>query len=85
FSSGVRFYFDKGKDLINKQNLDPAGLGGDVGAYLNSREKIQEAVDKFQLAYERSVKAEEYDSRGYAKDAIEMWRKVFGDYFPVYG
>lgn len=85
FPSGVRFYFDKGKDLINKQNPDPAGLGGDVGAYLNTREKIQEAVDKFQLAYERSIKAEEYDSRGYTKDAIEMWRKVFGDYFPAYG
>ncbi len=85
FPSAVRFYFDKGKDLINKQNIDPAGLGGDVGAYLNTKEKIQEAVDKFQLAYERSIKAEEYESRGYIQEAIETWRKVFGDYFPAYG
>lgn len=85
FPSGIRYYFDKGKDLINKQNPDPAGLGGDVGAYLNTREKVQEAVDKFQLAYERAIKAEEYERQGYTQNAIEMWRKVFGDYFPAYG
>jgi hypothetical protein len=85
FPSGVRYYFDKGKDLVNKQNLDPAGLGGDVGAYLNTKEKIQEAVDKFQLAYERSIKAEEYEKNGHTQNAVEMWRKVFGDYFPAYG
>jgi len=85
FPSGVRYYFNKGKDLINKQNPDPAGLGGDVGAYLNTREKVQEAIDKFQLAYEQSVKAEEYERQGYTQNAVEMWRKVFGNYFPVYG
>ena len=85
FPSGMRFYFDKGKDLISKQNPDPAGFGGDVGAYLNTREKIDGAVSKFQLAYERAVKAEEYDSRGYTSDAIELWRKIYGDYFPAYG
>jgi len=85
FSSGMRFYFDKGKDLISKQNPDPAGFGGDVGAYLNTGEKINEAVNKFQLAYERAIKAEEYDKLGYTQDAIEVWRKIFGDYFPAYG
>lgn len=85
FPSGLRFYFDKGKDLISNQNPDPAGFGGDVGVYLNTREKIDEAVNKFQLAYERAVKAEEYDRIGYTQDAIEVWRKIFGDYFPAYG
>lgn len=85
FPSGVRFYFDKGKDLISKQNPDPAGFGGDIGAYLNSREKIDDAVSKFQLAYERAIKAEECDNRGYTRDAFEMWKKVFGDCFPAYG
>lgn len=85
FPSGMRYFFDKGRELIRKQNQDPAGFGGDVGSYLNTMEKIQEAVDKFQLAYERSIKAEEYDSQGNTPNAIEMWRKVFGDYFPAYG
>lgn len=85
FPSGMRFYFDKSKDLISKQNPDPAGFGGDVGAYLNNGEKIDKAVSKFQLAYERAVKAEEYDRFEYTQDAIEVWRKIFGDYFPAYG
>lgn len=85
FSSGVRFYFDKGRALIAQKNLDPAGYGGDVGSYINTHEKIQEAVAKFELAYNRAIKAEDYASRGYTKDAVEMWIKIFGDYFPAYG
>jgi len=85
FPSGVRFFFDKARFYVTKQNPDPAGYGGDVGNYINNQEKIQEASSKFQLAYERAIKAEEYASRGYIKDAIEMWIKIFGDYFPAYG
>jgi hypothetical protein len=85
FPSGVRFYFDKGRALIAQKNLDPAGYGGDVGSYINTQEKIQEAVGKFQLAYDRAIKAEDYNNRGYVQNAIEMWIKIFGDYFPAYG
>ena len=85
FPSGMRFFFDKGRDLIDKQNLDPAGFGGDIGSYLNTKETIQDAVAKFQLAYDRSLKAEDFDKRGYVQNAIDMWQKIFGDYFPAYG
>ena len=85
FPSGMRYYFDKGRDLISKKNPDPAGYGGDVGSYINSQEKIQEAVTKYQLAYERAIKAEDYERRGYTEEAIEMWRRIFGGYFPAYG
>lgn len=85
FPSGVRFFFDKGRFYVTKQNPDPAGYGGDVGNYINTQEKIQEAASKFQLAYERAIKAEEYASKGYIEDAIDMWIKIFGDYFPAYG
>ena len=85
FPSAVRFFLDKGRELVSKQNPDPAGYGGDVGSYINNAAKIQEAVGKFQFAYERAVKAEDYEQRGYTADAVEMWRKVFGDYFPSYG
>jgi len=85
FPSGVRYFLEKGRELVSKQNADPAGYGGDVGSYINSAEKIQEAVGKFQLGYERAVKAEDYERRGYTGEAIEMWRKIFGDYFPAYG
>jgi hypothetical protein len=85
FPSGMRFFFDKGRDLITKQNQDPAGFGGDVGHYLNTREKIAEAVEKFQLAYDRAIKAEDYNNRSDVQNAIEMWIEIFGDYFPAYG
>ena len=85
YPSGMRFFFNKARDLITKQNPDPAGYGGDVGSYINTQEKIKEAVAKFELAYNRAIKAEDYNSRGYIKDAVDIWIKIFGDYFPTYG
>ncbi|MDD5147742.1 MAG: CBASS oligonucleotide cyclase [Candidatus Daviesbacteria bacterium] len=85
YSSGMRFFFDKGRALIAKQNADPAGYGGDVGNYIDSREKVDEAVAKFQLAFDRAIKAESYESQGYIRSAVDEWRKIFGDYFPAYG
>jgi len=85
FPSGMRFFFDRGRALISKQNADPAGYGGDVGSYIGTQAQIQEAEQKFQLAYERALKAEQYGTQGHTKYAIEMWSKIFGDYFPAYG
>lgn len=85
FPSGVRFYFDKGRSLISQKNPDPAGYGSDVGHYLNTHDKIQEGVAKFELAYNRSIKAEDFASRGNLKEAVNMWIQIFGDYFPTYG
>jgi hypothetical protein len=85
FPSGVRYFFDKARTRVSQKNLDPSGYGGDVGGYINTQDKIQIAVSKFQLAYERALKAEDFERRGYPKDAIEMWIKIFGDYFPSYG
>jgi hypothetical protein len=84
FPSGVRFFFDKSRELVSKQNPDPAGYSGDVGSYIADTAKIQEAVGKFQLAYERAVKAEAYEQRGQTADAMETWRMIIGDYFPAY-
>jgi len=85
FPSGMRYFFDKGRNLISKKNLDPAGYGGDVGSYINTQEKINDAVGKFQRAYEISLKAEEYDSNGNTQYATDYWIKIFDDYFPAYG
>ena len=85
FPSGARFFFDKARDLVRQQNPDPAGYGDDVGSYINTQEKIEEAVSKFQLAYDRAIKAEDFARRGQVHEAMDMWGKVFGDYFPSYG
>lgn len=85
YPSGMRYFFDKGREAIARQNMDPSGLGGDIGAYINSREKIDEAVRKFQLAYDRAVRAESYASQAYTRSAVDEWRKIFDNYFPAYG
>lgn len=83
--SGARYIFDKARALVAQKNFDPAGYGDDVGKYINTREKINEAVSRFQTAYERAVRAEEQTRRGQVRDAIETWRNIFGDYFPAFG
>ncbi len=85
FPSGMRYFFDKARDLVRQQNPDPAGYGGDVGSYINTQDKIQQAVSKFQVAFDYAVRAEDFGRRGHVRDSIETWRKVFGDYFPAYG
>jgi hypothetical protein len=85
FPSGARYYFDKGRELVTKRNLDPAGFGDDVGKYINTADKIEEARAKFQLAYERALKAEEEATKGNVRNAVDFWIKTFGDYFPSYG
>jgi hypothetical protein len=84
FPSGARFYFDKGRTLISKKNPDPAGYGDDVGRYISGRVAVEEAEAKFQLAYDRAIKAEDFAKRGYITHAFEMWSKIFGNYFPAY-
>jgi hypothetical protein len=85
FPSGVRYYFDRARTVITKKNLDPAGYGDDIGRYISGQTAVQEAVEKFQLAYDRAAKAEDFARRGLIEHAVTMWKKVFGDYFPAYG
>ena len=85
YSSGVRYFFDKARDYVTKQNPDPADYKGDVGAYLNTQQKIDNAVSRLETAYKRALKAEDYADRYKVEDAIDMWRQIFGNYFPSYG
>jgi hypothetical protein len=85
FSSGARYFFDKGRSKIAQQNPDPAGYGGDVGYYISGQAMIAEAVSRFTTAYNRALKAEAFEAQGNTADAIGEWRKIFGDSFPVYG
>lgn len=85
FPSGVRFFFDRARNYVTKKNPDPAGYEDDVGLYLNTQQKIDDAVSRLETAYKRSLKAEDYASRYNTIDAIDMWRLIFGNYFPAYG
>ena len=85
YPSGMRYFFDKGRDLISKKNPDPTDYNDDVGYYIDTREKIDAAVSRFKTAYNRACKAEAYDKDGKVEDAINEWRKIFGNSFPAYG
>lgn len=84
FPSGMRYFFDKGREKIKFQTADPSGYSGDVGSYISTNAHIQEATGKFQIAFDRALKAEDYAKQGYTQSAFEEWNKIFGDYFPSY-
>jgi hypothetical protein len=50
-----------------------------------SGDTVAEAAKRFQTAYERSLKAEDFAKGGKLEQAVNMWRINFGDYFPAYG
>ncbi|MBU8763730.1 hypothetical protein KM868_09510 [Micrococcus luteus] len=85
YSSGVRFFFDKARQEVTKKNPDPAGYSADVGAYLNTQDKIEKAVSNITTAYNRAIKAEAFAREGNIGDAVNEWRKIFGSRFPAYG
>lgn len=85
FPSGVRFFLDKGREYVAKKNPDPSGYNDDVGSYLDTKEKIDAAVSRFTTAYSRAIKAEEFAQEGKIQDAVDEWRKIFGNQFPAFG
>lgn len=85
FPSGVRYFFDKARTYVTQKNPDPSGYAGDVGSYLNTQQKVNNAVSRIETAYKRALKAEDYAQRQQVRLAIDMWRLNFGHYFPAYG
>lgn len=84
FPSGTRYFFDKGREAIKYKATDPAGYGDQVNGLRNCN-SVEDAVGRFETAYNRALKAEEYERKGYTQNAVDEWRKIFGDYFPAYG
>jgi hypothetical protein len=84
FSSGMRFYFDKGQEGIKSKVHDPVEYGGQINGLRNCK-TVEAAVGRFETAYSRAIKAEQYAKNGNIESAIDEWEKVFGDYFPAYG
>jgi hypothetical protein len=85
FPLAVGYVFDQARTLARYPVLDPAGYGGDVGAYLNNQAKLDAALSRLETAYRRAVEAIEYEEADKVTDAYDKWRIIFGDYFPAYG
>lgn len=84
FPSGMRYFFDKGREKIKYKVHDPVSYGGQINPLRNCS-TVEDAVSRFETAYNRALKAEDYANRGNIEDAVNEWRKIFGDYFPAYG
>ena len=83
FSSGVRYVFDKGREKVKFKQIDPAGYGDQVNP-LSNVTTVEDAVSRFETAYKRAIKAEEFANNNKIADSYGEWRKIFGNYFPAY-
>jgi hypothetical protein len=82
--SAVRFFFDKARTTASSTMNDPAGLSGDLTGYMSWTDKV-EVSKRVEAAFERAIKAEGYIRDGYISNAYNMYRIIFGEYFPIYG
>ncbi|MFA6170521.1 MAG: CBASS oligonucleotide cyclase [Candidatus Margulisiibacteriota bacterium] len=84
YPSGMRFFFDKGREAIKYKVQDPVEYGSQINPLRNCQ-TVDNAVGRFETAYNRAIKAEQYAKNGNTENAIDEWKKIFGDYFPAYG
>lgn len=63
---------------------DPAGHSGDMAGYLTLTNR-QNVIANLEAAHERAARANVAESNGDHREAIRLWRIVFGDEFPTYG
>lgn len=84
YPSGIRYFFDKGREKIKYKAKDPVPYGGEISGLRNIATQ-EKAVSRFETAYNRAIKAEQYEKNGNIQNAVDEWRKIFGEYFPAYG
>jgi hypothetical protein len=84
FPSGIRYVFDKARQLVRHQIPDPAGYGDNVGSYLDSNTKLQNVIERLESAYEKARAAEQLAAGGKMQAAYGKWGSLFSGYFPLY-
>lgn len=85
FPNGVRYFFDKARERVRGPTFDPAGYGDDIGKYINTATKMDEAVSRLTAAYNHAARAQQIESFGNPRRAFDEWRAIFSSYFPAYG
>ena len=80
--AGFQAFFEHAKNHLKV--ADPAGYSDDLSGYLGfwSKDAVRES---FSEANRRAKKALKAEQRGDHKEAIRLWRVIFGDDFPAYG
>lgn len=86
YASAVRQVFSLLAFVMEYPTRDPAGVGDAVDAYLDVRDRRQEAVKLSHQAYEQAREAEAaaHFILGQRR-AITLWRELFGERYPAYG
>ena len=84
FPSGVRYFFDKGQEKIKYKVRDLVDFGGEING-LDNIQTVEAAVALFQNSYAVAASAEQFTSQWIYSSATIQWRRIFGDYFPLYG
>lgn len=85
YPASVRYVLDQARSRVNSGVSDPAGYGGNVGAYLDTQAKKDAVITRLKSAYDKAVEAEKLAKDGKNAAAYDKWRVIFGDYFPAYG
>lgn len=85
YPSGMRFVFDKAIGLVQRKLADPAGYSDDVGAHVNTADKIKVLVDRLTWARDTALQAEALAHSGHISGAMDKWRAIVPGYFPAYG
>ena len=80
----MRYFFDKGREAIKYKVQDPVEYGGQINGLRNCN-TVEDAISRFETAYNRAVKAEQYVKNDNIENAVNEWQKIFGDYFPTFG
>lgn len=84
FPSGMRYFFDKGRERIKTKARDLVEYGEQINGLRNCK-TVEDAVKRFETAYNRAIKAEQYANSGDIENAVNEWKKIFENYFPSYG
>lgn len=79
--ASARKFFEKVPDKLRYKLSDPAGLGGDVGAYLTGS-GVESAIRKVGSAHDRCIRAEKARKEGGLVSMHKAYRDVFGDDYP---
>lgn len=83
YSWSVFQYFDKAVQLASSPFPYEDGYADD---YLDATQR-QEVIKRLEMARDKARDAWylTYNGRGQHKEAIEIWRQIFGERFPAYG
>lgn len=75
-------FFNWGQNYLSV--TDPAGHSGDLSSYMTHNRR-QNALTNMESARQRAANANAAERRGAHKEAIRLWRIIFGEEFPTYG